>query len=128
MVDSEEKEQMRLAAYLDGQKILWCHVPNGGHRRKIVAASLKRQGVKSGVPDVLIFAPIQAAIELKRKSGGSVSANQRKWLDALNDAGWETYTARGADKAIEWLTERVKKTAERESKDKKEKGDSDEHH
>jgi pyruvate/2-oxoacid:ferredoxin oxidoreductase beta subunit len=76
-----------------------------------VAASLKRQGVKSGVPDVLIFAPIQAAIELKRKSGGSVSANQRKWLDALSNAGWETYIARGADKAIEWLVEKVEKAA-----------------
>ena len=127
-MDSEEKEQMKLAAYLDGQKFLWCHVPNGGHRRKIVAASLKRQGVKSGVPDVLIFAPIQAAIELKRKSGGSVSANQRKWLDALGNAGWNTYIARGADKAIEWLTERVKKTAEGEDKEKKEKSDSNENH
>ena len=127
-MDSEEKEQMKLAAYLDGQKFLWCHVPNGGHRRKIVAASLKRQGVKSGVPDVLIFAPIQAAIELKRKSGGSVSANQRKWLDALGNAGWNTYIARGADKAIEWLTERVKKTTEGEDKEKKEKSDSNENH
>ena len=111
MVDSEEKEQMKLAAYLDGQKFLWCHVPNGGHRRKTVAASLKRQGVKSGCPDVLVFAPIQAAIELKRKSGGSVSANQRKWLDALGNAGWDTYVARGADKAIEWLIEKVENTA-----------------
>ena len=111
MVDSEEKEQMKLAAYLDGQKFLWCHVPNGGHRRKTVAASLKRQGVKSGCPDVLVFAPIQAAIELKRKSGGSVSANQRKWLDALGNAGWDTYVARGADKAIEWLVEKVENAA-----------------
>ena len=110
-MDSEEKEQMKLAAYLDGQKLLWCHVPNGGHRRKMVAASLKRQGVKPGVPDVLIFAPIQAAIELKRKSGGSVSANQREWLDALGNAGWETYIARGADKAIEWLIEKVRSKA-----------------
>ena len=117
-MDSEEKEQMKLAAYLDGRKFLWCHVPNGGHRRKIVAASLKRQGVKSGVPDVLIFAPIRAAIELKRKSGGSVSANQRKWLDALGNAGWETYIARGADKAIEWLVEKVEKaTSEEKSKE-----------
>ena len=120
MVDSEEKEQMKLAAYLDGQKFLWCHVPNGGHRRKIVAASLKRQGVKSGVPDVLIFAPIQAAIELKRKSGGSVSANQRKWLSALNDAGWETCIARGADSAIDWLVEKIEKATNEKKCEKNE--------
>jgi len=116
-MDSEEKEQMKLAAYLDGRKFLWCHVPNGGHRRKTVAASLKRQGVKSGCPDVLVFAPIQAAIELKRKSGGSVSANQRKWLDALSNAGWETYIARGADSAIEWLVEKIEDTAKGENED-----------
>ena len=120
MVDSEEKEQMKLAAYLDGRKFLWCHVPNGGHRRKVVAASLKRQGVKSGVPDVLIFAPIRAAIELKRKSGGSVSANQGKWLDALGNAGWETYVARGADKAIEWLVEKVEKAADEKKSEENE--------
>tara|TARA_R100000458_G_C8228989_1_gene211242 strand:+ start:639 stop:1016 length:378 start_codon:yes stop_codon:yes gene_type:complete len=124
-MDSEEREQMKLAAYLDGRKFLWCHVPNGGHRRKVVAASLKRQGVKSGVPDVLIFAPIQAAIELKRKSGGSVSANQSKWLDALGNAGWETYVARGADKAIEWLIERVGCETSEEDKEQDEKPKAD---
>ena len=124
-MDSEEREQMKLAAYLDGRKFLWCHVPNGGHRRKVVAASLKRQGVKSGVPDVLIFAPIQAAIELKRKSGGSVSANQRKFLDALGNAGWETYVARGADKAIEWLIERVGSETSEKNKEQDDKPESD---
>ena len=120
MVDSEEKEQMKLAAYLDGQKFLWCHVPNGGHRRKIVAASLKRQGVKSGVPDVLIFAPIQAAIELKRKSGGSVSANQRKWLSALSNAGWDTFVAKGSQAAIDWLVEKIEKAANEEKSEENE--------
>ena len=114
---TEEKEQIKLATYLDSKGYLWCHVPNGGHRRKIVAASLRRQGVKSGVPDVLIFAPIQAAIELKRKSGGSVSANQRKWLDALGNAGWDTYIARGADSAIGWLVEKIEDTAKGENED-----------
>ena len=116
---TEEKEQIKLATYLDSKGYLWCHVPNGGHRRKVVAASLRRQGVKPGVPDVLVFAPIQAAIELKRVVGGSVSANQRKWLDALSNAGWETYIARGADSAIEWLVEKVEKAAEGENEDSK---------
>ena len=118
---TEEKEQMKLAAYLDGQKFLWCHVPNGGHRRKVVAASLRRQGVKPGVPDVLIFAPIQAAIELKRVVGGSVSANQRKWLSALSNAGWETCIARGADSAIDWLIERVRSEASEANREQDEK-------
>ena len=74
---------------------------------------------------MLIFAPIQAAIELKRKSGGSVSANQSKWLDALGNAGWETYVARGADKAIEWLIERVGCETSEEDKEQDEKPKAD---
>ena len=32
-------------------------VPNGGLRNKRVAATLKREGVKSGVPDMILAAP-----------------------------------------------------------------------
>jgi len=30
-------------------------------------------------------------------------------LSALNDAGWETCIARGADSAIDWLVEKIEK-------------------
>lgn len=55
LIPSEEHEQRALAQWLDLNRILWCHVPNGGQRSKAVAGKLRAAGVKAGVPDVLIF-------------------------------------------------------------------------
>ena len=52
---TEEQEQIKLAEYLDWKGYCWCHVPNGGNRNVVTGAKLKKQGVKPGVPDVLIF-------------------------------------------------------------------------
>ena len=35
------------------------HVPNGGSRNQLEAANLKRQGVKAGVPDLVLPVPQQ---------------------------------------------------------------------
>lgn len=116
-VPSEDQEQRKLAQWLDLHKILWAHIPNGGHRNKIVAAKLKGQGVKAGVPDILIFdippklesRGVQVfpgiAIELKRTKGGTVSPEQKQWLEALQNRGWMVHVARGADDAIKYLEE-----------------------
>lgn len=116
-VPTEEQEQRKLAQWLDLHKVLWAHVPNGGHRNKIVAAKLKGQGTKRGVPDVLIFdtpPKLEArgvnvfpgvAIELKKEKGGTVSPEQKQWLEALQNRGWMVHVARGADDAIRYLEE-----------------------
>jgi hypothetical protein len=55
---TEEQEQRTLALWLNLHPlIMWCHVPNGGHRDPRVAAKLQGLGVKPGVPDILIFSP-----------------------------------------------------------------------
>jgi len=110
----EDWEQERLANWLDSRGVLWTHPPNGGMRNKVVAAKLKRQGVKSGVPDVLIFTPIPkvglmdkpyrgVAIELKRAKGGQVSESQGRWLDGLMECDWLVCVCHGHREAIEWL-------------------------
>ena len=59
------------------------HVPNGGHRHVAVATKLKREGVKSGVPD--LFLPVARDgyhglfIEMKA-IGGRTSPNQKNGL------------------------------------------------
>lgn len=103
---SERMEQEFLAAYLDDTDLLWCHVPNGGHRIKKVAAEMKRQGQKPGVPDVLIFTRTPGrrpgiAIELKRPKGSGASKCQKKWLKALTYQGWLCYVCHGHREAIE---------------------------
>lgn len=109
---SESGEQQVLAQWLDLNRILWTHVPNGRHRSKIVGALLKREGVKPGVPDVLIFDPppklpggrVGVAIELKLQ-GGRTSAAQAEWMRELRERGWIARVCHGASAAIEYLTE-----------------------
>ena len=111
----EETEQITLASWLDWNHVLYCHVPNGGYRHPVIANRFKAQGVKAGVPDILIFdrpypaenvtVYVGVAIELKRKdkSLGRLSDNQAQWISALRERGWLCNAFYGADAAIEYL-------------------------
>jgi len=112
-VPTEFEEQCKLAEYLDRQGYTWCHVPNGGNRDAVTGAKMKKQGVKPGVPDVLIFETPDLgyktckgiAIELKRQNGSQsdLRNSQKKWLHNLKVLSWQTKVAFGADEAIDWL-------------------------
>lgn len=75
------------------------HVPNGGKRNAREAALLKAEGVKSGVPDIVL--PVAKGgyhglyIELKRRKSGTVSEDQKKYLEHLNFAGYRAVVCRG---------------------------------
>lgn len=77
-------------------------VPNGGDRHKIVAAKMKAEGVKPGVPDYLL--PVSRpgylglAIELKSLTGYA-SKEQKQWIADLRSAGWRAEVCRGWDDA-----------------------------
>lgn len=66
-------------------------VPNGGARHKAVAAAMKAEGVKAGVPDLDL--PVARGayhglrIELKAK-GGRLSVDQAQWIEALSAEGY----------------------------------------
>lgn len=107
---TEEQEQQWLAQYLDAMGLVWWHTPNGGHRDVRVAQKLVGQGVKAGVPDVVIVSrpPLRpdargVAIELKRREGGVVSAAQRHMIQRLEGEGWLCFVAKGWEMAAEWL-------------------------
>ncbi len=111
---SEADIQKALVKIIDQARLLWTATANGGKRDKRTAASLKAQGVKAGVPDILIFTPppsgvgMGLALELKRPQGfgkarGRVSAHQRVWLEELRAIGWRAEVAYGYDHAIEIL-------------------------
>ena len=106
------------------QVIIWCdheapthlrrktrqilHIPNGGHRNKAVAAQLKAQGTRKGIPD--LFVPIPAGhehglwIELK-KIGGRPSAEQLAHLAELRANGYRAVIAVGWREAVVIITE-----------------------
>ena len=79
------------------------HIPNGGARDGRTGAVLKRTGVKPGVPDICLPVPSGdhhgLYIELKRRNGGALSANQRIWLNALSEQGHKAVCCKGWEEA-----------------------------
>lgn len=78
-------------------------IPNGGDRHVAVAVKLKKEGVKSGVPD--LFIPVIRPnfggmfLEMKRK-GGKLSDVQKFWLNQLEEEGYRVKVAFSIDEAI----------------------------
>lgn len=105
-VPTEHQEQVRLVAWMRKKGWTFCAIPNGGSRSSAIeGARLRSAGLQRGFPDLLVFWPVQAAIELKRQKGGRVSDEQKAWLDTLKGCGWHAQVCRGSDAAIEWLEE-----------------------
>lgn len=67
-------------------------IPNGGYRNKREAARLKREGLKSGIPDVFIACPLGGYhglfIEFKRMKNSKISDAQKEYIQILSDAGY----------------------------------------
>lgn len=80
--------------------VFFFHPANGGRRSKIEGAIFKGLGVKSGVPDLIIFYKAQIfGLELKA-SQGRLSPSQRLCLDAMEVAGAKVSIASSLDEAL----------------------------
>lgn len=70
-------------------------IPNGGLRNKATAGRLKAEGVKSGVPDVMLPYPhgkyAGLFIEMK-KDKGRISENQSDWMRYLTAHNYSVVT------------------------------------
>ena len=98
----EQTNLFRWAAYEQGKypelKLMY-HIPNGGSRNRLEAANLKKQGVKSGVPDICLPVARGAyhGLYIEMKVGrNKASENQTQWLSDLNEQGYYCllYTSR----------------------------------
>lgn len=95
-------------------------VPNGGLRNATVAAKLKAEGVKAGVPDILL--PVARGgyhglfIEMKRVKGGKLSAEQAHWITKLLEQKYAVYKCEGWVKAKECIEQYLKLAPERGKK------------
>jgi hypothetical protein len=114
----EEEEVMAFHQWLQINDIPHTHVPNeiGGSTSAIKARAvkMKKMGTSKGFPDLLVFIPItgvtgeidsyqMCAIEMKRRKGGTVSKDQKRWLEILQASGAMTAVCHGADEAIAFV-------------------------
>ena len=89
-------------------------IPNGGQRHPAVAAQLKAEGVRAGVPDLFLAVARGISggkvyhglfVELKRADHSNhTTAAQNEWIDRLRHYGFAVVVAYGADEAINMIT------------------------
>lgn len=124
MRDREHQEQVAVVRWFDAQypalRGRLFAIPNGGQRNLVVAAKLKAEGVRAGVPDLCL--PVARHgfhglwIELKApKRGdapaGRLQASQIEWLKFLGGEGHCAVMCIGADSAIETIRNYLKEPA-----------------
>jgi hypothetical protein len=85
------------------------HVPNGGHRHKAVAVKLKEQGVKAGIPDLVLpmarggYFGLYIEFKATPPFDAAVSPGQDSYLHALTEQGYLAIVCRGHFDAMEQL-------------------------
>lgn len=112
-VDREGLEQAALMAELKVRMPevadLIYHVPNGGHRAKAVAAKLKAQGVKAGIPDLVLpmarggYFGLYIEFKATPPNAAPVSAEQHERIRKLNEQGYLAVVCRGHFDAMEQI-------------------------
>ena len=96
----EDDLQMACAKYLDLLGVLWFHCGNERKTSPRAGARLKKKGVKSGVPDILIFENRNgyAGLAIELKTGkNKLTETQKEWMSRLSKKGWDIAIARSFD-------------------------------
>ncbi|QJC78876.1 VRR-NUC domain-containing protein [Pseudomonas umsongensis] len=104
-IDREGQEQAALMTELrirmpDVADLIF-HVPNGGHRVKAVAAKLKAQGVKAGIPDLVLpmarggFFGLYIEFKATPPNDAAISSSQHERIRKLNAQGYLAVVCRG---------------------------------
>lgn len=112
-VDREGQEQAALMAELrlrmpEVADLIY-HVPNGGHRVKAVAAKLKAQGVKAGIPDLVLpmarggYFGLYIEFKATPPYDAAISASQHERIRKLSDHGYLVIVCRGHFDAMEQI-------------------------
>lgn len=108
VLGNEAKEQIKLfdiCKYIKGCEFMFA-VPNGGHRNYLEAVNLKRQGVRSGVPDLMLPVPKGKyhGLFIEMKFGkNKPTKNQTEYIDYLNSVGYSAIVCYSCDEALETI-------------------------
>lgn len=105
----EKDEQIALfdwASYRTDLQLMF-HIANEGRRSVQHTQALLRQGMKPGVPDIML--PVARGryhglfIEMKRRIGGRSTPEQKEWQRALLEEGYAACVCKGFDEARETI-------------------------
>lgn len=114
---TEHEEQVALMRLVEMHLGRWPElgmlyaIPNGGDRHPAVAAKLRAEGVKAGVPDLCLPVPRGdhhgLYVEMKRQRRSQTSAEQKAWIAALKALGYRAEVCKGAAEAWDVIREYV---------------------
>lgn len=113
-IASEHAEQVQLMKWAELNRQKWpmleaLHAcPNGGHRHIVIAQQMKAEGVKPGVPDLMLPYPSNGYnglfLEMKKRVGGRLSEEQKHWRDMLQGYGYCVCVCKGWEEAKDAIT------------------------
>lgn len=112
-IPTEHEEQVQFirmveAAYPEDIAALLWAIPNGGGRHIKTAVDLKHEGVRAGVPDLMFAYPHKGYaglfIEMKRRKGGRVSEEQKRYIELLRAQSYAVVVCKGCDEAFRAIT------------------------
>lgn len=98
---TEEVEQRYVVQYLEFRHCKFTAIPNSTYTPSWKQKwKNKETGLRAGFPDLVIIANGKFfCIEMKRRTGGTVSPAQKDWHAALQAAGVPVYVCKGFDEA-----------------------------
>jgi hypothetical protein len=107
---SEHSEQVGFINWFNGfsiHEVLIFAIPNGEKRSITVAKRLKAEGVVRGIPDLFI-PEWRLWVEMKRKTGGRLSTEQKSMINYLQNIGYTVIVGIGAGDASRQVLEFVR--------------------
>lgn len=111
-IPTEHNEQSLVIKYCALLKIPIFHIPNGSYKSLTARIKSKQEGLKAGVPDLMI--PIATKdyhglfIEMKRVKNSKVSIHQNEWIELLNKQGYKAVVCYGSSEAIRTIEDYLK--------------------
>jgi hypothetical protein len=104
LVPTEHQEQVAVVQFCDAQNIRIFAIPNGSNKNPASAAKFQREGLRKGIPDLMVPIPkggfMGLFLEMKRTKNAKPSKEQQEWIEFLNQMGYFAIVCYGADEAI----------------------------
>ena len=103
---TEHDLQCAICNYLDIRRVCYWAVPNGGKRSKTESARFKKEGVKSGIPDLtIVHDGMYYGLEVKKPKTltpkGRLSKNQKSMIERIETAGGDVKVVYSVQDVIE---------------------------